>query len=161
MLVLASISKWNDASLILSWLHQNRVATLVRTACENPLWRSKRKTTAVHFQVQPRPLSPSSYGHVRCVPLSLCQQAGHSKLFCSAASLNYCYSTSIRTSCGHPHIQQRGSQFTSITHLNPPWHISNPGKQKNNLLLWSGAVEFQIIMIIIWAFLHFVHRWLI
>lgn len=141
MLALASISEWNDASLILSWLHQNRVATLVGTACENPLWRSKRKTTAVHFQVQPRPLSPSSYGHVRCVPLSLCQQAGHSKLFCSAASLNYCYSTSIRTSCGHPHIQQRGSQFTSITHLNPPWHISNPGKQKNNLLLWSGAVE--------------------
>lgn len=47
----------------------------------------------------------SSYGHVQSVPLSLCQQAGHSKLFCSAASLNSCYRTSIHTSHRQPCTQ--------------------------------------------------------
>lgn len=47
----------------------------------------------------------SSYGHVQSVPLSLCQQAGHSKLFCSAASLNSCYRTSIHTSHRQPGTQ--------------------------------------------------------
>lgn len=88
----------------------------------------RAKTTAVWFQVEAAAIVSTNVERKfsPCL-LSLCQQAEHSKLFCPAASLNSCYSTSAHTSARHAHI--------SPWPLRPSSHPAREKKKKTHILL--------------------------